>query len=179
MDALQATVLDQVQLEGLYHRMEKRVYNVVYRWLWNADDAAEVTQEAFLRLWNMRERVRMETVEPLLFRIAVNLASHRRRGTRIRQWLGLEAVQDHPAELDHAGLVQDKQRDATVRSAVEALPEHLRRVVMLCELSGLSYKQVAEVLEIPEGTVGSRRNHALKHLRTALVPLAEEVRHGA
>ena len=58
------------------------MFNVVYRWLWNASDAQEVTQEAFLKVWKARHRVDATTVEPLLYRTALNLASNRRRSAR-------------------------------------------------------------------------------------------------
>ncbi len=162
--------LDQAGLEALYTRLEVPVYNVVYRWLWDAQDAREVVQEAFVSLWRMRARVRMESVEPLVYKIALNQAAKRLRWRRTWRWLSLEQGGDErPAQ----GLGADdglaaQQRQRAVRVAVEALPEALRAVVMLCELSDLSYAQVAEALEIPEGTVASRRNAAIKSLRRSL-----------
>ena len=58
-----------------------------------------------------------------------------------------------------------EQRRRAVRAAVERLPERLRRVIVLCELGGMSYAEVADVLQIPSGTVASRLNAALKLLR--------------
>jgi RNA polymerase sigma-70 factor (ECF subfamily) len=57
---------------------------------------------------------------------------------------------------------------ARLRSAVEALPEDLRRVIMLCEYSELSYDEIAGVLSIPAGAVGSRRHRALRQLKHQL-----------
>lgn len=160
-------VLDQAQLERLYARLEKPVYNVVYRWVWNAHDAQDITQEAFLRVWNMRARVQMETVQPLIYRVALNLAANRRRSQRLWRLVTLEGWSEsagttapHPAET--------RQVQTAVRVAVDGLAEPLRKVIMLCELGGLSYAEVAEVLGIPEGTVGSRRHQALKRLRAQL-----------
>lgn len=166
--------LSEAQLERLYVKLEKPLYNVVYRWVWNASDAQDVTQEAFLKLWNMRARVQMETVEPLVYRIALNLASNRRRARRIWQWVGVDALASAPSR-DHGGhAVLDKERDAQVREAIDGLPEPLRRVVVLCELGGMSYAQVAETLSIAEGTVGSRRNQAFKLLRLKLGAFMDE-----
>lgn len=67
---------------------------------------------------------------------------------------------------DESLAVQDER--ARLRAAVESLPEDLRRVVMLCEYSELTYDQIAEMLAIPVGTVGSRRNRALRRLRETL-----------
>mgnify|MGYP001572456730 CR=1 FL=1 len=161
--------LDAARLESLYARLEKPMFNVVYRWLWNRADAQEVVQDAFVRVWRRREDVRLETVEALLYRTALNLASNRLRAKRLRRWLSLEAVFER-GELtgEPTADPEERSREALVRSAVEALPERLRRVVMLCELAELPHEQVAATLGIPVGTVGSRRHKALALLRERL-----------
>lgn len=171
-----STGLDQAGLEALYARLEKPVYNVVYRWLWDAQDAHETVQEAFMRLWRMRARVRLETVEQLVFRIAVSLASRKLRWRRTWRFLAWERDDTAlPAgEVDADEALAAATRERAVRAAVLALPEKLRAVVMLCELSGLSYTQVATTLGIPEGMVASRRNAALAALRRSLGPRHEQ-----
>jgi RNA polymerase sigma-70 factor, ECF subfamily len=158
--------LDRAHLERLYVRLERPVYNVVFRWVWSAEEAADVVQDAFVRLWAARARVRPETVEPLLWRTALNLARNRRRWLRLRTFLGLAAEAD-PAPSAEAAL-SDTERALRVRAAVDALPDAQRSVILLTHFSELSYREVAEILQIPEGTVGSRRNHALGTLRDAL-----------
>lgn len=161
--------LDRATFDALYRRLERSLYNVVYRWVWSSEDAHEIVQEAFVRLWDMRARVRMDSVEPLVYRIAVNLASKRRRWKKRWDWLQ-RAPSPTLASAEHRAddaLVRAVD-DARVRAAVESLPEHERAVVMLVNFSELSYAQVAEALQIAPGTVGSRRNAALRRLRTAL-----------
>ena len=154
--------LDQTTLEDLFVRLERSLYNVVYRWLWSVEDSREVVQEAFMRLWRMRERVEIETVEPLVYKIALNLAASRRRTHRIWRWVSLEALREEPVDSRGADeLAATAQETARLRAAVESLPESLRRVVFLCELSELSYEEVGRALSIPVGTVGSRRHRAL------------------
>lgn len=165
--------LDRAALEALYTRLERPLYNLVYRWVWDAADAQELVQEAFVRLWDMRDRVRPETVEPLAWRIALNLAASRRRTRRLWRWVGLESVAGARAAGGAAERLEENERDAAVRAAVEALPEKLRRVVLLCELGEMSQVQVAEVLGIPVGTVGSRRHAALARLRESLGSFGE------
>ena len=160
--------LDTVAIERLYRRLEVPIYNVVYRWVWDRQEAAEIVQEAFVRLWDMRARVRIETVEALVYRIAVNLAKKRRRWLKIRTFLGI--ADRPPADpTDPVDQVLADHHDAQrVRAAVDALPDRLREPVMLCAFSGLTYPEVARILGIPPGTVASRRNHALARLRAEL-----------
>ncbi|MBI2570390.1 MAG: sigma-70 family RNA polymerase sigma factor [Candidatus Schekmanbacteria bacterium] len=164
-----ATRLDGAALEDLYVRLEKRLYNVVYRWVWAPDVAMDIVQESFLRLWQMRARVDMATVEPLVFRIGVNLAANHRRRAWWRRWLSLEDAEE-PASASRGAdaLLAEAQRARAVRDALEALPEGHRRVLLLCELSGMSYAEISSVLGIPPGTVASRRNTAVRRLRRRL-----------
>jgi len=167
-------VLTQTALEELYERLEKPLYNVVYRWIWDTEESHELVQETFLRLWRMRERVEMNSVTPLVYRIAINLAANRRRTFRRWRMAGLDAI------FGHAHHTTDTQHDlergeivCAVRHAILRLPDRLRTVILLCEFSGMSYREIAEALGIPEGTVGSRRHAAIRSLRRILGPLEE------
>jgi RNA polymerase sigma-70 factor (ECF subfamily) len=161
--------MHEADLEQLYTRLERPLYNVVYRWVWDPDEAQEIVQEAFVRLWRMRGRVKMKTVRPLVYKIALNLAASRRRARKLRQWVSLDALGDLPSTAASAEeALSSDRRQARFRKAVGSLPEELRRVVLLCEFSELSYGEIGELLSIPEGTVGSRRNRALRRLKTML-----------
>lgn len=159
------------RLEALYVELETPVYNVVYRWLWNADDAHEVVQDAFVKLWQMRERIDWDTATPLVYRIAINLASNRRRWKKLRQWVGLEQVPEPAAETGDDP--QARERHRAIVAAMDALPEKLRRVVLLCDVADMTYAEVGRALGIPAGTVGSRRNRALQLLSTQLGHLSD------
>ena len=161
--------MSEPDLEVLYTRLEKPVYNVLYRKVWNREEARDLVQETFIRLWKMRRKVVMDTVEPLVYRIALNLAKSKLRRRKLLGWVPFEAV---------AGMVPDTRGMETemsrgeerihLREAVMALPGDLRNVILLCEFTGMKYEQIAEALSIPEGTVGSRRNRALKKLKVHL-----------
>ena len=130
--------------------------------------ARDLVQEAFVRLWRMRDRVRMETVEALVFRITVNLAANRRRQRKVWQWVTLDGVRGASAAAAAEEALTRAEEVTGLRAAIDALPEGLRRVLVLCDLGGLSYEQCGAVLGIPAGTVGSRRNTALRRLERAL-----------
>ena len=104
--------MSEAELEQLYSRLEKPLYNVVFRWVWSAEDAQDIVQEAFVRLWRMRERVEAETVDALVYRIALNLAASRRRSRKIWRWVALDALRGSaagPAEGD-GSLIADEER---------------------------------------------------------------------
>ncbi len=167
--------LDQPALEALYRRLEKPLFNAVYRWLWDSAEARDVVQEAFVKLWDMAARVDLATVEPLVWRLALNAAAHRRRRRRLWQWLTLEAVTDRGGAGKGADeALADRQREAALRRAVDELPEKLKSVILMCEFSGMGYAEIARALQVPEGTVASRRNAALRKLEEKLGPLEDE-----
>jgi RNA polymerase sigma-70 factor (ECF subfamily) len=161
--------LDNAALERLYVKLEKPMFNVVYRWLWNAGDAQEVVQEAFLKIWKMRDDVDVETVEPLLYRTALNLASNRRRSSRLWRFIGLDAASAEasptPTSDEALATAEMQQR---VRAAIDALPERLRQVILLTEYSELTHQEIGSTLGIPPGPVGSRRNTAIAQLTKQL-----------
>ena len=161
--------LDEGSLERLYTELEKPLYNVVFRWVWQREEARDIVQEAFVRLWRMRARVELETVRPLVYRIALNLAARRRRWRRLWRMAGLEAAGERAAAgrgPDEDVMSGEAQRN--VRRALDELPAALREVIVLCELGELSYQEVATVMKVPLGTVGSRRNAAMARLKRAL-----------
>ncbi|MDC0720225.1 RNA polymerase sigma factor [Nannocystis bainbridge] len=154
-------------VEQLFLQMERPLFNVVYRWLWDRDESAELVQETFARLWQARARVRPDTAGAFVYRIAVNLAASRRRWRALRRFVALDdSSPDLGVQPDLA--ILGAERAAAVRAAVDALPEKLRRVLVLCELSDLTYADVAAALEIPVGTVGSRRHAAAEQVRRHL-----------
>lgn len=147
-----------------YEALERPLYNVVYRWVWDPVESQDIVQEAFLRCWRIRDRVDPAGLKALLYRTALRLASNHRRRRKLWQMVGLgeePAVEHKDAAAGSAG--------RELRAALEALPEALRRVLLLSELAGMSYKEIAAVMSIREGTVGSRRNRALAALRASLL----------
>lgn len=168
--------LQRETLEAAYTRLEKPLFNVLLRWVWNRDEAMDVLHEAFERVWKARKRIDQTTLDPFVWKTALNLAANRRRGHKLRAFFGLEAVDDVEAnEPSATDQLHGAKVELQVRRAIDALPEKLRQVVVLCELSGLSYEVIARMLEIPVGTVGSRRSAALARLAITLGPLQEDV----
>jgi len=157
------TSVDKAQWVDVYRRLEKPLYNVVYRVIFDAAESQDVVQEAFLRCWRRKEDIRAEGFKALLFRTALNLASNRRRRARIWRMVGIATIDDVADEG-----VADEPISAPLRAALESLPEALRNVLLLTELAGMTYPEIAAALGVAEGTVGSRRTRALALLRERL-----------
>jgi RNA polymerase sigma factor (sigma-70 family) len=155
---------EEAQWVALYASLERRLYNVVYRLLWDKAESQDIVQEAFLRCWRRRSSIRLDGLNALLFRTALNLASNRRRSRRLWRFIGLADGGDEMPLAGHG----DEEIPFAVQRAIAGLPDNLRRVLLLTELAGMSYAEVAMTLGIREGTVGSRRTRALEMLRRDL-----------
>jgi RNA polymerase sigma factor (sigma-70 family) len=157
------TSVDKAQWIDVYRRLEKPLYNVVYRVIWDATESQDVVQETFLRCWRRKDDIRADGFKALLFRTALNLASNRRRRTRVWRMVGvaeLDEVADDSASTDALS--------KPVKEPLESLPAMMRDVLLLTELAGMTYPEIATALGIAEGTVGSRRTRALALLRERL-----------
>lgn len=164
-----SAVISREQLEALYLRHERALYNIVYRWVWNEAEAQDIVQEVFVRLWCRREQIRFDGAEPYAYRTAVNLAASRRRRMRLLQWLSLEEEHELWSEQEDLplGLQRNEERQKLMR-ALDKLPQKLKQTLLLCEFSEYSYEQVGRILGVPTGTIGSRRNKALQRLQEIL-----------
>jgi RNA polymerase sigma-70 factor, ECF subfamily len=160
------------RLVGLY---QDRLYNSLLRVLGSPEDACDLTQDsfvqAFVKLDSFRGRSAFYT---WLYRIAFNLAmSHTRR---TRKMVSLDGVKtdwgsepmDGQAAPD-AGILRREQAEL-VQAGLEALSIEYRQILVLREIEGCSYEQIAEILELPIGTVRSRLFRARLQLRDHLAP---------
>jgi RNA polymerase sigma-70 factor (ECF subfamily) len=157
------TSVDNAHWVDTYRRLEKPLFSVVYRVIWDANESQDVVQEAFLRCWRRKDDIRADGFRALLFRTALNLASNRRRSARLWAMVGLASIEDVADEN-----VSDQPISKPVRAALDSLPGPIKNVLLLTELAGMTYAEVATALEIAEGTVGSRRTRALAMLRERL-----------
>lgn len=121
---------------------------------------------AFLRCWRARDRIRADGFKAFLFRTALNLAANRRRRKKLWRLVSFDSLPDEPPDARDGTTVLSHR----VQRALDELPDRLKRVLVLCELAGMSYGEVAAVTGVKEGTVGSRRNRALALLRERLQP---------
>jgi RNA polymerase sigma-70 factor (ECF subfamily) len=156
-----------------------RVYRLAYRLTGNPQDAEDLTQETFLRVFRSLSSYTPGTFEGWLHRITTNLfLDQARRRARIRmESMGEDAARivstdDHGRPergFEHANLDNDVQR------ALDALRPEYRAAVVLCDIEGLSYEEIAVTLGVKLGTVRSRIHRARAQLREALAHRRPEV----
>lgn len=170
---------DTASYRLVVERYQDRVYAVLYGVVRNREDARELTQETFVRAFQNLSRFRTESsFYTWLYRIAMNLGLDHLRRQKQRAH---DAFEDGVATKEMGGVMSDgahrdnpgrnlerKRLHARLLAALDQLPEDQRQVIVLREVDGLSYKEIADVMEIPEGTVMSRLFYARKKLQAAL-----------
>lgn len=172
---------DPAAFDEVVHRYKDRVYNVVYRFLGNHEDAQDVAQEVFIRAFQgmrgFRGSARLYT---WLYSIAGNLARNKLRDSTRKgrnRGASLEALQAKAPDLAQQAMrtnetplssAQTKELDEILQAALEELPEHYRMAFVMRTFDDLSYDEIAESMGCPKGTVKSRLNQARMLLRERL-----------
>lgn len=147
-----------------------QVYRLAYRLTGNAYDAEDLTQDVFVRVFKSIHTFQPGTLEGWLHRITTNLfLDQARRRQRIRMDL-MSVAPDHVwgSATGPEDLHVDAELDADVAAALEALSPEQRVAVVLCDIEGLSYEEIATVLDVKIGTVRSRIARGRAALREAL-----------
>jgi len=147
-----------------------RVYRLAYRLTGNRADAEDLTQEVFVRVFRSLDSYRPGTFEGWLHRITTNLyLDQTRRRARIRfDSLGEEPdIKLHPIPAPDQQVLADTF-DSDVEAALAEMAPAFRVAVVLCDIEGLSYEEIADVLGLKLGTVRSRIHRGRSQLRAAL-----------
>jgi len=182
---------DENAYEALIQRYEHPVFSLVSRLADNPEDAADVVQDVFIKIFRNVGSFRGDSsLKTWIYRIAVNQARNQRRwfGRHQRQEVALEPepgesqgyqdwLQD-PAPSPFE-LTLDGETQALVEAALQEVPSAFRAALVLRELDGLSYEQIAEVLEITLGTVKSRILRGREALKKSLAAKLGEKLHVA
>jgi len=156
----------------LVRRHREGVVNVVYRMCEDANLAEDAAQEAFIRAWQHLPSYRPRSpFRNWVYRIATNVALDALR--RERETVNVDMLPPVASQDGPEATVEGKERGEQVRQAVLALPPASRAVLVLREYEGLSYREIADTLGIPIGTVMSRLNYARNRLRELLAPCLE------
>jgi RNA polymerase sigma-70 factor (ECF subfamily) len=160
----------------LVRRWERRIFALTYGILGREEDARDATQETFLAAFRNLRGFRGEAkVSSWLHRIAVNQCISRQRRAKVRRESALDDEQDNdaatfaaPVSESPVRVVEGRQETLAVRRAINSLPLELRQVVVMKEFEELTFREIADVLDLPLSTVKSRLYTALKQLQMRL-----------
>ncbi|MPV39208.1 RNA polymerase sigma factor SigE [Georgenia subflava] len=172
VDEAAAPVWSPPSWEQIVVEHSPRVYRLAYRLTGNKADAEDLTQETFVRVFRSLHSYQPGNFEGWLHRITTNLfLDHARRRSRVR----LDPIGEATERLPSARDTEEPERgfehahlDVDVQQALDALPPKYRAAVVLCDIEGLSYEEIAATLDIKMGTVRSRIHRARAMLREQL-----------
>lgn len=162
-------------------KYQRMAYSVAYRMMQRADEAEDVVQESFIKAYRALETFRGGQFKSWLMRIVVNSSYD---ALRVRKRYVSESIEEEPTEdgpatalIDNAESPQDfverMELGAHIEMGIQSLPEDQRVALMLCDIHGYAYDEIAEIIGQPIGTVKSRINRARGKLRDYLIQQPE------
>ena len=176
---------DSKAFRALFDKYHRRAFAVSMGVVKNEDDALDAVQEAFVKVHkNIHKFQGSSSFYTWLYRIVMNVSiDHVRRTSRRRnldfderalheesEVAGDGALVPHVTNANPGKAALRRELGGAIQAALQELPEHHRAVIVLREIEGMSYEEMAAALEVPKGTVMSRLFHARKKMQAALAP---------
>lgn len=170
---------DVAAFEELIEAYQKKVFNLALRMIGNADDAADLAQEAFIRIFKAISGFKEQSsFSTWVYRITTNVCLDEIRKRKNRRVISL----DEELHMDDGDIKRQVESDGPrpdeaaereelrriVNEAINSLPVEQRTAITLRDLNGMSYDQIAQILDCPAGTVKSRINRARQALKNVL-----------
>ena len=162
--------------EALLKSYNRKIYNLCYRFTGRAEEAEDVTQEVFIKVFQTLKsyHAAQGSFTTWLNRVARNhLVDHYRRARKDRVTSSLEdelpEAEQHPSpHMEPTGQVESRERREVLQQGLDKLSPDLREAVILRDLHDLDYEEIAQVLSVPQGTVKSRINRGRLELGRVL-----------
>ncbi len=174
MEQLEAVLIEEARSDPdafatLVGRYQDRLYNYLYRMTGSREDAQDLTQETFVRVYRALPRFNLEApFRPWVYKIATNLAINLLKGRKpvlvLEEYVPSVSNEDSP---EHFAEAREIQR--VISAAVAGLPEHYRAVVLLRHVNDLAYEDIARALDVPLGTAKVRLHRARAMLQEKLM----------
>ncbi|MBN2796038.1 MAG: sigma-70 family RNA polymerase sigma factor [Clostridia bacterium] len=170
---------DVTSFEQLIKSYQKMAYNVAYRVMGNEEDAKDMTQEALIKVYKNLKSFRMDaSFSTWLYRIVMNTCKDALRKNKTKV-ISLDQPLDTGDgemqwEIEDEGLKPDeqlvqKETQNEVQKALQLVGENNRIVLVLRDIKGLSYSEISDIIDVPEGTVKSRLNRGRQELKEILL----------
>jgi RNA polymerase sigma-70 factor (ECF subfamily) len=175
---------DRAAFQALFQKYHRRVYAVALGVVKRPEDAMDVVQDAFIKVHKHLGTFQgASSFYTWLYRIVMNLGiDHVRRSRKVVEWgddvpldqaVGDGSMVPKVSDANPSRTLVRRELSDKIRQALETLPEYHRAVILLREVEGMSYEEIADVLEVPKGTIMSRLFHARRKMQDQLQPYLE------
>ena len=177
---------DEAAFREMVQLHQEQVYNLVYRYLGNHEEAEDLSQDVFVTVFKSIDKFRGESkLSTWIYRIAANQCKNRYKYLARRQFHASKPL-DELSERDAAGrdggavmslqahisepdkMVEGKRLERAIQREIAGLDDEQKLLVILRDIQGLSYQEMAAITELPEGTVKSRLHRARRNLKKRL-----------
>jgi RNA polymerase sigma-70 factor (ECF subfamily) len=162
----------------LVERYQERIRNLIYSIFHEPGVVDDLSQEVFIKAYEALHQFRFQSsFYTWLYRIAVNKSRDELRKRKVRRWFSLQSMMESSDKELAAKIVaepQDNELQELLAAGLKSLPEKYRIAVILKDVDGFSYEEIAEIMECEIGTVKSRLSRARAMLRKILEPLLKE-----
>ncbi len=166
----------------LVERYEERIHNLLRGMFHDTAAVDDLVQEIFIKVYEALPRFRFESsFYTWLYRIAVNRSRDEIRRRKVRRFLSFQSLDDgteHEIDARLATPPENRDDQEIIHLGLHLLPEKFRTAVVLKDLEGMSYEEIAEIMQCEIGTVKSRLSRGRTMLRKALQPLVKEAEYG-
>lgn len=153
------------QFDTFYGTHVRALRNFIYYKFGDAEQADDVVQESFIRLWNNCAKVSMDTAKSFLYRIAINLSTSLKRSEKVQLKYEERAVkQDHDIESPEF-VILEKEFMQKLTDAIASLPEKQREVFLMNRVEKMTYKEIAELSGVSVKAIEKSMHKALVKLR--------------
>lgn len=172
---------DRAAFQELFQKYHRRAYAVAFGVVKRQEDALDIVQDAFIKVHKHIGNFQgTSSFYTWLYRIVMNLAIDQvRRKRKVTEWgediqkddaVGDGTLLPHVPDENPARTVVRRELKAKIAAALDTLPEYHRAVIVLREVEGMSYEEMAQVLDVPKGTIMSRLFHARRKMQEQLAP---------
>jgi RNA polymerase sigma-70 factor (family 1) len=158
------TGLDQVGFEQLFDAYYDELQHFIFYKSGDTEIAEDIVQDAFLKLWEMRSSVRVETARALLYTIATNLFANRYKRLKLKFKLQQTIIEDRTFETPEFEM-EIKEFDQKLQRVLSELNENNRTVFLMSRMEQMTYNEIASALNISVKAVEKRMEKALEHVR--------------
>jgi RNA polymerase sigma-70 factor, ECF subfamily len=162
----------------LVERYQERIRNLVYSIFHEQDIVDDLSQEVFIKAYEALAQFRFQSsFYTWLYRIAVNKCRDELRKRKVRRWFSLQTLMEASDKELTSKLVvepQDRELQELLAASLQTLPDKYRIALVLKDIDGMSYEEIAETMECEIGTVKSRLSRARAMMRKVLEPLLKE-----